>query len=75
MTMGAFSVLNPRIDGLGCLELFFTLSTTVLIERHRIRSFLSVTFGNIGLIRRVIEALTSLPSVGDLNRLIDIHLF
>lgn len=39
MTMGAFGVLDPRIDRLRGLELPVTLPTTIFIQRHRVGSF------------------------------------
>jgi hypothetical protein len=75
MTMRAFGVLDPRIDGLSDFEVLLTLLTTIFVEWHREGSFLLVA-------KRletpsplyVAQTLTSLSGLGDLDRPTRIHL-
>lgn len=43
MTMGAFRILDSCVDGLSGLEVFPTLSATILIEWHRVSPFFPVS--------------------------------
>ncbi len=68
-----FRVFNPGIYGLIGLKLFLALSTTVLVERHGIGSFLCHSCRDI--MRNVIRDLTRRPLPSDLDRLATIRLF
>lgn len=66
MAIGTLGVFYSGVDGLGGFKLFFTLSTAVLIEWHRILSFLSagVSVGPCSFVkdRYPNEAFAVLPS-------------